>query len=86
MTVHLDDRIIMGEGVKVIVEDRLADDVQRKPREKVLHLYALPGLHSPRPSARQPHVLAATVYLMLRLLQLQLSLPARAHLKRDSYN
>ena len=52
MTGHLNDRVVMGEGVEVVVEDSLADDVQRQPREEVLHLHALPGLRSSRrPSA-----------------------------------
>ncbi len=37
----LDDGVIMSQGIKVIVEDSLADDVQRKTGEEVLHLNRL---------------------------------------------
>lgn len=32
----------MREGIKIVVEDRLPDDVQRQSREKVLHFHDTP--------------------------------------------
>lgn len=37
----LDDRIVMGQGIEVIVEDCLANDVQGQAGKEVLHLYTL---------------------------------------------
>ncbi len=34
---HLNERVIMRQRIKVIVEDCFANDVQRQPAEEVLH-------------------------------------------------
>ena len=55
---YLDDGVVSGEGVEVIIEDGLANDVQRQATEEVLHLYGLPRLHCSlqclRPPAAKP--------------------------------
>ena len=38
----LDDRVVMGERVEVVVKHRLADDVQRQAAEEILHLHGPP--------------------------------------------
>lgn len=44
---HLDHWVVVRERVKVVVEHGLADDVQAKPGEEVLHLNRLAGLRGP---------------------------------------
>jgi hypothetical protein len=37
----LNDWVIVGKGIEVIIEHRFADDVQGEAREEVFHLHAL---------------------------------------------
>lgn len=41
---RLDDGVVMGEAVEVVVEHGLPDDVQREAGEQVLHFHRLPSV------------------------------------------